>query len=297
MQNYVRMVLLGLCAVIPACGTVERRVRLVPYAKHAQAQFTPEQEAQITENCGDFGMPRKEWSFGATDYVTNDGYVLEHSRADRIPMWVAEHLKSEQWEGNAPRPGAQYWKSDQRLPAAGRGELADYKSSGYDRGHMAPNGDFGPWEARVETFILSNAVPQFPSQNQGVWAALEGKVRNLVKSSGGGYVITGAMFYEAEEDPDSGSGGDGTIAYTIIGENQVAVPTHTFKIVIVSPSQDAWQAYGFVIPNETGQSASNWASHMRSVDWIEMRTGMNFFPALAGADENQIESVVLPAPF
>lgn len=162
---------------------------------------------------------------------------------------------------------------------------------------MAPNGDFGTWDDRLATFVLSNAVPQFSTQNQGVWAQLEDEVRGLVNARGEGYIITGGMFYEAAEDPESGSGGDGVIDYYVIGSNEVAVPTHTFKVVVVPTSGGGWEGYGFVIANKAGQSANGWTGHMKSIDWIERRSGFNFFPALTGADEAAVESQVRPVPF
>lgn len=300
MNKVLRQTALAVCIVagfmLAACHA-ERRVRMAPYAAHRQSGFTPAEEAVIAEECGTFGLPRKEWTFGHTDYVVRSQYVLEHHPVDRIPLWVAEHVRSGDWDGNAPRPNASHWHADDSLPADGRAELTDYAGSGYHRGHMAPNGDYGTWDDRVATFTLSNAVPQNASQNSGVWAQLEDEIRGLIRARGEGYIITGPMFYEAAEDPETGSGGDGVINYYVIGSNDVAVPTHTFKMVVVPTANGGWEGYGFVIANKSGQSAGNWSNHMKTIDWIERRTGFNFYPALTGADEAAVESRVRPSPF
>ena len=56
---------------------------------------------------------------------------------------------------------------------------ADYRNSGYDRGHLCPAGDMAFSEiAMSESFYMSNISPQVPSFNRGIWKTLEQKVRD-----------------------------------------------------------------------------------------------------------------------
>jgi DNA/RNA endonuclease G (NUC1) len=48
----------------------------------------------------------------------------------------------------------------------------DYISSGYDRGHLVPNADYGP-----DTYIIDNVVPMDGGFNRGVWAKSEAYIR------------------------------------------------------------------------------------------------------------------------
>jgi DNA/RNA endonuclease G (NUC1) len=299
-SDWQRCAILLLCGITAAgCATAQPRVRAVPYAARQQSQFTVAEQQNIDR--GPFGMPRKDWNFGDTDYVARTTYVLEHHPVDKIPIWVAEHLEADQWESAADRPPASSWKSDPDIDEGRRAELSDYRNSGYDRGHMAPNGDFGSYPDRLSTFILSNAVPQDGPQNSGVWATLEDKVRTLVASRGEGYVITGGMFYEAAEDPEAGNGGggNGVINYYVIGSNEVAVPTHTFKIFLVPVSNGAstWEAYAMVIANKKPADGWAWSDFAQSVDWVERRTGLDVFPNLTGADESRVEGQKRNPPF
>jgi DNA/RNA endonuclease G (NUC1) len=49
----------------------------------------------------------------------------------------------------------------------------DYTDSGYDRGHLVPNADYG-----YDTYIITNAVPMNPKFNQGIWLNSEENIRS-----------------------------------------------------------------------------------------------------------------------
>jgi DNA/RNA endonuclease G (NUC1) len=57
---------------------------------------------------------------------------------------------------------------------------SDYTRSGYDRGHMAPNGDFNDtYENALMTFFIANIWPQTPAVNRIEWLKAENKTREL----------------------------------------------------------------------------------------------------------------------
>jgi len=56
----------------------------------------------------------------------------------------------------------------------------DYTRSGYDRGHMAPNGDFNDtYENALATFFIANIWPQTPDVNRVQWLKTENETRRL----------------------------------------------------------------------------------------------------------------------
>ena len=58
----------------------------------------------------------------------------------------------------------------------------DYTRSGYDRGHMAPNGDFNDTtENALATFFMGNIWPQTPEVNRKTWLAAENRTRWLAR--------------------------------------------------------------------------------------------------------------------
>lgn len=96
-------------------------------------------------------------------------------------------------------------------------EKKDYLRSGYDKGHLAPAGDF-PWsqEAMDATFVMSNMAPQKPRLNREAWRHLEEKVRRLACGEERVTVITGPVL-------------DGNLPKLASG---VPIPHQFFKIVI-----------------------------------------------------------------
>ena len=58
----------------------------------------------------------------------------------------------------------------------------DYTNSGYDRGHMAPNGDFNDTSGNaLMTFFIANIWPQTPEVNRVTWLAAENRTRRLAR--------------------------------------------------------------------------------------------------------------------
>ncbi|XP_010896978.2 endonuclease domain-containing 1 protein [Esox lucius] len=69
----------------------------------------------------------------------------------------------------------------------------DYKHSGFDRGHLNPNGHHAV-PSRNATFTLTNVVPQNPKLNQKAWAQHEAQLTDLFKSQcAQAYVLVGAI--------------------------------------------------------------------------------------------------------
>jgi DNA/RNA endonuclease G (NUC1) len=245
------------------------------------------------KHCGRFGPPSKTRSFGETYYVVHDGYVIEVVGAWKSALWAAHHVTASQLEktyaGKYRRPK---WKEEKQLPASVRARSSDYPKGGipWNRGHLAPNADFGSKEARDETFILSNAVPQFHLNNQKIWSELEEMIRGWVIARKEAYVVTGG-FVGASREPE------------LMGESRVVVPTHLFKIVLAPKidGSDAWEAIAVVLENRDYSRAACaeyedcLRENIRSIDWIEAEIGLNFFSAIA-EDSSEAAALESTAP-
>lgn len=278
------------CATAPTSQRKVAKVTVFTTLAPPTASLTDTQ--RMDKHCFK-GCPVSDSSFGLgpTVMVTRDGYVLEHSSTDKIPLWVAEFVDKAQLTGNLPRHDA--FAPDPLLAAGKRAELADYRRSGFDRGHQAPAGDqTRDRQLKDETFFLSNMAPQQPQLNQQIWKELEDQVRDWAIAAGSAYIITGGFFYDpAEEDPNTA---DGLIDYSTIGHGAVAVPTHFYKIVVANDTSGHPRAIAFVAENRRYTRPFDFAALIKSIDWIEERTGLNFMPDLSTTEEAELESTASP---
>jgi len=294
-QQLAKRWLAALLVVTLACGCAPQQQPRTQFRKARVTQFgniagpTAEQTQWMSDLCPE-GIPKDVGGdFGNTTLVIRKGYVLEHSAADKIPLWVCEHVTKAAVDGPLNRPKPEPFKPDPVLQGQRRAELSDYKKSGYDRGHQSPSADQTVDQTlQNETYFLSNMAPQWPNLNQRIWARLEDKVRELARQRNDVYVITGPMFYDpAEDDPHTA---DGYIDYQTIGDG-VAVPTHCYKIIAWKDDQGQWQGTALVIENvkKAYPTPYHFNDFTRSIKWIEAQTGLNFMPDLPGPDALRVE--------
>jgi endonuclease G len=208
-------------------------------------------------------------------------YVLSYNRDAGRPNWTSWHLDST-WIGSTPRQDD--FRPDPALPSSWYHVTAtDYSGSGYDRGHMCPSGDRTNSVANNSaTFLMTNMIPQAPTNNQQTWANLESYSRTLAQSGNEMYII---------------AGGQGTSGF--IAGGRVSVPTYTWKVIMVLPNgtndvsrvTSSTRLIAVFMPNNNSV-VSDWKQYRVSVDYVESMTGYDFFSNVADATENSIESVV-----
>jgi DNA/RNA endonuclease G (NUC1) len=130
-------------------------------ARHLESAPTDEKQKFAKTNCGDYGVPKLDQTqnFGLTTILYRQGYVLENSASDKVAIWVCEGLERGQLDQPRTERKNQF-APDPDLPAGQRSELADYKGGKFDRGHMAPAGDFNDPTLKLQSFYLSNMAPQ-----------------------------------------------------------------------------------------------------------------------------------------
>lgn len=188
-----------------------------------------------------------------------DAFAVLHSGRTRTPVFVAERLNRQVLQQAQGEARTDRFFADARLPRSERAELADYKGSGYARGHMAPAGDMPTAAAMAQSFSLANVVPQDPRQNSGPWSRIEQDTRRYaLRAQGDVYVITGPVF-----GARSGA----------IGEGKVGVPTHLYKLVYDATTKRAWAHW----QENTSQAK---ASQPITYGELERRIGMELLPGV-----------------
>jgi len=219
------------------------------------------------EEYAKLGIPGKNG-----ELLCRKGYLLAHDSANKTPIWVIEHLTAEKAKGTLPRYNK--FQADPDLEEGERAELSDYKGSGYDKGHMAPSADMR-WDqqAMEECFYLSNMVPQVgKGMNQGIWKNLEEDIRQWSIDREELYVFTGPIY-------------EGGTKKTI-GKNEVAVPTHIYKIVY-DPIKV--EAIAFIMPNEK-LNAKDMPNYIVTIREVEAKTGLNFLSKISKHKQDVIET-------
>jgi endonuclease G len=192
-----------------------------------------------------------------TQEVCFESYAVLHSGISRTPLYSAERLTRANMEAAQTLSRRDSFHPEDALPARDRAELSDYARSGFDRGHMSPNGDMANRSAQAESFSLANIVPQVHTNNAGIWAGIEGAARQLALSEGEVYVVSGPAF----------------IGSDIQRIGNVLVPTHLWK-VLYSPAQRRAGAY--VITNDDTRTYSS-----ISVSALEKMIGVSLLPGLS----------------
>jgi endonuclease G len=183
-------------------------------------------------------------------------FGIMHSGVTRTPLWSAENLRAENVESAQGLKRDNAFHAEPRLPRNQRAELDDYARSGFDRGHMSPNGDMPDRRTQRESFTLANMVPQDGDHNRHIWAPIEGAVRTMAKKEGQLYVITGPAF----------------LGTNLRKVGNVLVPSHLYKVVY-SPRQKAAAAW-------FTENKSNAEIQVIPVAELERIVGIEFLPSL-----------------
>lgn len=163
---------------------------------------------------------------GALRELCFTSFAILHSGQTKTPVFVAQRLNRRMLSQTRAVARTNRFYADARLPQAERAELADYRGSGYSRGHMAPAGDMHNAQAMAQSFSLANMVPQNQRHNAGAWSRIEQDTRKYVmRASGDVFIFTGP-FYATRP--------------ATIGAGRVAVPSHLFKVVHDPAAGRSW---------------------------------------------------------
>lgn len=265
----------------------------------------PASAASVDEHLRDPDLLLKADCTGGDLFLPKKFYAVCYHADWRIARWVAYHLTPGDIGGDAPRK--KNFREDpdiQNLDA--RSKETDYRSSGYARGHQAPAEDFSRSDiAMASTFVLSNAAPQTTQLNSGKWRVLEDQARNATGVHRGAWIFTGSLFAQETRDRDQGTRTFKTFdprnppkddkrpkKEKWIGNERVAVPTHSFKAVLIARDNGSFVAYGFILPNQRQTLPGDVPFYQVSVREIEDLAGIDFFKALDKRMQDRLEADV-----
>ncbi len=198
--------------------------------------------------------------------ITHNFYTLSYIEKFEQAEWVAYNLKNTRSNNRFKRP---FFIQDPKVKTQSA-DWRNYKNTGYDKGHLCAAADMKFSETAFnDTFFTSNISPQLHSFNEGIWNRLEEKTRYWANKYNGIYVVTGGVL-------------KGNLK--TIGKEKVAVPNYFYKILL---NYNKGKIIAFLVPHQGSNKPLY--EFVVSVDEIEQKTGIDFFPKLQDKLEIQLE--------
>lgn len=226
------------------------------------------------------GVPvAKEFSLNLVNRIfRNEAYMVGYSDIRGNPLWVAYKLK--QVPLNAP-----HLKRPDNFSTDIRNltfiKSSDYTSSGYDRGHMAPNHAISVLygkTAQEETFLMTNITPQKPNLNQKIWQKLEEmELNKFTDEFKEVWVYTGPIFNKETQRLKSSF--------------FVEIPDAFYKIYIGIKEDNTFKTLSFVIPQNV-KPQEKIEKFAVSIQDIEKLSGFDFLHELEDNLEHDVESKI-----
>ena len=221
--------------------------------------------AEARDSLMTVGMPQ-----GMSDtLVRYDAFDVHFNSGRGIANCAVYELVTDELNGTVERDG----EFLQDAAVKGCPVPQDYAGSGMDRGHLVPAADL-KWNenAMRQSFLLTNVCPMHKALNEGGWSKLEEKVREWTARDSALLVFTGPIVGESD---------------TTLASGRVVVPSAYYK-VIMAPCVRPIRVVAFIYPN--GHSGGRLSQYAVSVDEVERRTGLDFFPTLPQEEQERLES-------
>lgn len=264
------------------------------------AQGTEEVEAPSENSPLYFGKPANCELTEEEDYILEKKeYTLSYNSQKLIPNWVSWHLSSsdigESGRANDFRPD---FSLPEKFYAVKKSDY-QYVKYGFDRGHVCPSADrSASKESNSVTFLMTNMIPQSPDLNRIVWKDFEAFERTLSLEGNELYIIAGG----------EGKGGESEKGYfesiPLVNGLEILVPSHCWKIILILPEGEndfsritsETEIISVWMPNKQGiQNGATWKNYLCSVDFIEEKTGLDFFSRLPDEIEEILEAKIFCA--
>ena len=207
-----------------------------------------------------------------TQALCMDGFAVMYSGVSRTPLWSAEYLDRKRLQQAKEIDREDSFHEESRLPKSMRAKLSDYSGSGYDRGHLAPNGNMANRSQQYDSFSLANIAPQSPRNNRYIWRNIESATRYLTQQYGEVYTVTGVAFTDKKTKQLA---------------DRVLIPSHFFKAVYIPASNQAGVYYA---PNDESERIE-----VISLDELTIKIGIDVLPVLDAQTKAQAFDLPLKA--
>ena len=232
--------------------------------------------------------------------ICHDDFAVMYSGEKRVSLWVAQKLTKARVSQSLKREDS-FKEYTHGIPTEHQAKLSDYKGSGYDRGHMAPNAHMGTKSSQSDSFYLTNMVPQTPNSNQNDWREIEEAVRKMVRNTNRDtYVITGPAFLNNKNNPEkfipcdkidrNDKNEQPAKQCSQPAKNRIQVPTHTYKAVYFTSPKGTPFISAYFVENDRDPKVE-----VMSVCELEKKIGIYLFPELDDETKKLVYDMPLSA--
>ncbi len=228
------------------------------------------------------GRPRPAGLVQYSWLLAEPGFVLGYSPWWRNPLWVQWTVHAGPLRDLAPRPRHFVCAPDW----LGGVCPDDYRRSGYDRGHLAPNYAMSRLygrEAQLASFAMHNISPQRHPLNARAWQRLEELEMDALRPAlGRAFVVQAGPLFAADAPRLPGG---------------VAVPAAFWRLWFDPGAAAATgaaappRALAFILPQQAS-GHGDLRQYAVTVDAVEARSGLDLLPALPDAVEAAVEAAL-----
>lgn len=195
--------------------------------------------------------------------ICRQAYLVGYDAVAKLPEYVTYELLPQNALGCIARTNA--FIADQSVTNGPRPD--DYAGTGFDKGHMSPDGDLS-WDTQVEfeSFLMTNMVPQAGSLNRGIWKLLETSIRGWTVQLNQSFTVYVGGVYSLQ-DSKIGTG--------------VIVP-HAFYKIVVNNATGAVAGWMFPHVAPYPNLGNDLTKFRMPISQIQTAAGVRFgFPATA----------------
>ena len=200
-----------------------------------------------------------------THYTTFNGqkvtsFSMEYDKSKKHSRWIAFRFDNQTKQQNVSRSDEPF-DADPAIGSQYQRVQADFGKQGYDRGHLCASADrLYSREVNEQTFYYTNMSPQRNKFNTGIWLTLEGQVQSWGRSCTSSdtlYVVKGGRYY---------------------------------YMALLFKKGDSFKAIAFWMEHTDSPKSTKLVDYALSIDELEEKTGIDFFPSLNDNLENALEA-------
>ena len=209
-------------------------------------------------------------------------FSMEYDKSKKHSRWIAFRFDNQTRLQEATR--SDEFIPDPSLDMEYQRTQVDFGKKGYDRGHLCASADrLYQQEANDQTFYYTNMSPQRNNFNTGVWLALEGQVQSWGRSCTASdtlYVVKGGTIDKEEQ-----------VKEYIGGDRSKPVPKYYYMALLFKKG-DSFKAIAFWMEHTDSKPSKTikLVDYALSIDELEEKTGIDFFPNLNDNLENALEA-------